>query len=179
MPRYIALLRGINVGGNKKVPMATLRALLEALGGTEVKTLLQSGNAVLTHAERNEAKLAARIEKAIADELGFEVSVVLRTRDELAKVIAANPLEIADEAPSQFLVTFFSAKPDAKKLAELDPKKFAPDEFRVHGREIYAWFPNKIGTSKLAVALGNPRLGGTPTARNWNTVKKLLELADG
>lgn len=178
MPRYIALLRGINVGGNKKVPMAQLRALMEGLGYTGVATLLQSGNAVFTCKEKSPAKVVKQLEAAIAQEFGFEVAVVLRTRDELAAVIQANPLAGAEDAPSQFLVTFLSDVPDPKKLAAIEPMAYLPDEFRVVGREIYARFPNGIRDSKLATVLGGPRLGVTPTARNWNTVLKLLELAD-
>ncbi|HLL53111.1 MAG TPA: DUF1697 domain-containing protein [Myxococcaceae bacterium] len=178
MPRYIALLRGINVGGNKKVPMAQLRKLLEGLGCTDVATLLQSGNAVFTSKERSAAKLVKKLEAAIAEEFGFEVAVVLRTRDELAQVIENNPLPDAEEEPSRFLVTFLSGVPDNKRLEEIDPKAYLPDEFRVVGREIYAHFPDGIRDSKLAVVLGGGRLGVTPTARNWNTVTKLLELAD-
>jgi uncharacterized protein (DUF1697 family) len=179
MARYVALLRGINVGGNKKVPMAQLRQLMEGLGYTDVATLLQSGNAVFTSKEKSPAKVIQQLEAAIAKEFGFEVSVVLRTRDELAAAIQANPLSGADDAPSQFLVMFLSDVPDKKKLQAIDPATYVPDEFRVVGREIYARFPNGIGNSKLAAVLGGPRLGVTPTGRNWSTVKKLLELADG
>ncbi|MFL5351176.1 DUF1697 domain-containing protein [Archangium sp.] len=178
MPRYIALLRGINVGGNKKVPMAQLRELMEGLGYTDVATLLQSGNAVFTSKEKSPAKVGRQLEVAIAKEFGFEVSVVIRTRDELAAAIQANPLSGAEDDPSHFLVTFLSDAPEPKKLEAIDPKAYLPDEFRVVGREIYARFPKGIGDSKLATVLGGPRLGVTPTARNWNTVLKLLELAD-
>lgn len=179
MARYIALLRGINVGGNKKVSMAQLRELLQGLGYTDIATLLQSGNAVFTSREKNPAKVIHQLEVAIAREFGFEVSVVLRTRDELAAAIQANPLPGAEDAPSQFLVTFLSDVPDSQRLKEIDPAAYLPDEFRVVGREIYARFPNGIRDSKLATVLGGPRLGVIPTARNWNTVLKLLEIADG
>jgi len=178
MARYVALLRGINVGGNKKVPMAQLRQLLEGLGYTDVATLLQSGNAVFTAREKSPAKVVKQLEKAIAEEFGFEVSVILRTRDELAAAIKANPLPGAEDAPSRFLVTFLSDVPEKKRVQEIDPKAYLPDEFRVLGREIYARFPNGIGNSKLATVLSKPWLGVTPTARNWSTVTKLLELAD-
>lgn len=178
MTRYVALLRGINVGGNKKVPMAQLRTLMEGLGYTDVATLLQSGNAVFTAKEKSPAKVGEQLEAAIEKEFGFDVSVIIRTRDELAAVIKANPLSGAEEAPSKFLVTFLSDVPEKKRLQEIDPKAYLPEEFRVAGREIYARFPNGIGNSKLAAVLGGPRLGVIPTARNWSTVTKLLELAD-
>jgi len=178
MPRYVALLRGINVGGKKLVPMAKLRALLEELGHTEVATLLQSGNAVFTSKARQPAPLVAPIEAALARTFGFEVAVIVRTRDELAAVIEANPLPGAEAAPSRFLVTFLSGAPDPKRLRAIDPAAHVPDEFRVVGREIYAYFPGGIRDSKLAAVLTSPRLGVTPTARNWSTVKKLIALAD-
>lgn len=177
MPRYIALLRGINVGGNKLVPMARLRALLERLGHTDVATLLQSGNAVFT-AQGKPAALEKQLSAAIESEFGFEVAVLVRTRDELAAAIARNPLAGAEDSPSRFLVFFLSAVPDPKLLAALDPAAYAPDEFRALGRELYARFPNGINQSKLVLALGGKRLGVVPTARNWATVNKLLALAD-
>jgi uncharacterized protein (DUF1697 family) len=178
MVRYIALLRGINVGGNKKVPMAQLRKVMEGLGYTDVATLLQSGNAVFTSKEKRPAKVIQQLEAAIEQEFGFPVPIVLRTRDELAAIIQANPYPDAAEAPSRFLVTFLSEEPDPTRLQQIDPAAYLPDEFRAAGREIYARFPNGIGNSKLAAVLGGPRLGVTPTGRNWNTVLKLLELAD-
>ncbi|QRK10492.1 DUF1697 domain-containing protein [Archangium violaceum] len=178
MIRYVALLRGINVGGNKKVPMARLRELMQGLGYTDVATLLQSGNAVFSSKEKNTARLVKQLEAALAETFGFEVAVVIRTRDELAAAIEANPLPGAEDAPSQFLVTFLSDAPDPKRLREIDPAAYLPDEFRVVGREIYARFPNGIRDSKLATLLGGARWGVTATARNWNTVTKLLELAN-
>lgn len=177
MPRFIALLRGINVGGNKKVPMAQLRAVLEGLGHTGVATLLQSGNAVFTSKEKRPDAVRRALEAAIEAEFGFHVDVVLRTRDELEAVIAANPLEGAEREPSKFLVLFASARlpPPA-----LDPADFAPDEFTAKGRELYARFPNGMGRSRLAAALMSPRFSKDVilTGRNWATVKKLLALAD-
>ncbi|WNG41095.1 DUF1697 domain-containing protein [Archangium violaceum] len=178
MARYVALLRGINVGGNKKVPMAQLRELMQGLGYTDVATLLQSGNAVFSSKEKNPAKLIKQLEAALAETFGFEVAVVIRTRDELAAAIEANPLPGAEDVPSQFLVTFLSDVPDQKQLQKLDPAAYLPDEFRAVGREIYARFPQGIRDSKLATVLSGTRWGVTATARNWSTVTKLLELAD-
>ncbi|MBF5040978.1 DUF1697 domain-containing protein [Aggregicoccus sp. 17bor-14] len=179
MNRYVALLRGINVGGHKKVPMAQLRALLEAQGFEDVVTLLQSGNAVFGSKKKlPPARLERQLEEALEAALGFEVEVLVRTRDELAAAIAANPLPGADEDPSRFAVTFLSAAPEPKRLAALDPAAYAPDEFRVVGRELYARFPQGMGRSKLAAVLSSTRLGVTATARNWGTVTKLLALAD-
>ena len=177
MARFVALLRGINVGGNKMVPMARLKALLERLGYTDVVTLLQSGNVVFGSRVRRTAQLEQSLEAAIEEEFGFQVSVLVRTHAELAAVVAANPLPGAEKTPSQFLVTFLSGVPEPARLAELDAEAYRPDEFRAVGREIYARFPQGIGRSKLAVALGKARLGVTSTARNWSTVTKLVALS--
>lgn len=178
MARYVALLRGINLGGKRKVPMARLRKMLEGLGYASVATLLQSGNAVFTCKEQGEAKLIQQLEASIAAEFGLEVAVLVRTRDELAAAVRKNPLPGAGRDPSRFLVTFLSGVPDPKRVREIDAAAYLPDEFRVVSREIYARFPNGAGRSKLAAMLGGPRLGVTATARNWRTVTKLLELAD-
>ncbi len=140
--------------------------------------MLATGNAVFTTNERNEAKIVQRIEAALAKELGFELRVVVRTRDELEAAIRNNPLRSAEKNPSRFLLTFLSGTPDRERIDELDPASFLPDEFRVVGREIYSCHPDGIGTSKLWARISSPKLGVTPTARNWNTVKKLLELCD-
>ncbi len=178
MARYAALLRGINVGGNKKVPMVQLRQLLEGLGFTRVVTLLQSGNVVFTPPGKpSSSSLEARLEKAIEAEFGFPVGVVVRSRDQLAQAIDHNPLEGADQEPSKFLVVFLSGKPDPQKLKAIDPAAYEPDVFRLAGHQLYARFPNGMGRSKLAPLLTSIKLGVTATGRNWNTVKKLLELA--
>jgi uncharacterized protein (DUF1697 family) len=170
MPRQIALLRGVNVGGNKRVEMARLRALLEELGCRDVRTYLNSGNAVFSGPRRSEQQLEAAIVKTF----GFEVPVVLRTRDELADIVQANPLREIATDPAKHLVVFCAAEAST----ELDPADFAPETFEVRGREVYLWAPGGIGTSELAKRLATRSLGGKSTARNWRTVEKLLALAD-
>jgi uncharacterized protein (DUF1697 family) len=170
MPRQIALLRGINVGGNKRVEMARLRALMEELGHRDVRTYVNSGNVVFSGRPRSERQLEA----ALAETFGFDVPVVLRSRDELADIVRANPLREIATDPAKHLVVFCAA--DA--ATDLDPADFAPETFRVRGREVYLWAPGGIGTSPLAKALANKSLGDKSTARNWRTVEKLLELAD-
>jgi len=170
MPRQIALLRGVNVGGNKKVPMARLRALLEELGYRDVRTYVNSGNVVFSGPRR----AAKQLEAALAKTFGFDVPVVLRTRDELAAVLQANPLRKVATDSAKHLVVFCSEKAST----DLDAKDFAPETFVVRGREVYLWLPGGIGTSPLAKVLANKPLGSGSTARNWRTVEKLLELAD-
>ena len=170
MARQIALLRGINVGGNKTVQMARLRALMEGLGYRDVRTYVNSGNVVFSGPRRSEKHLEA----AIAKTFGFDVPVVLRSRDEIDDVVRANPLRGVAADPSKHLVVFCA---DEAPI-DLDPADFAPETFHVRGREIYLWAPDGIGTSPLAKLLATKPLGAKSTARNWRTVEKLLELAD-
>ena len=176
MPRQIALLRAVNLGPVNRVKMADLRVLLEREGYEDVRTLFQSGNVVLTSGKQP-ATVAREIERLLADELGVETDVIVRTRDELAGAIERNPIAEADEQPKRCQVSFLAAEPDAAAVEWVAGIDVAPERFEVSGREVYAWHPDGLQRSKLARALGDG-LGVTATARNWNTVTKLLELAD-
>ncbi|WP_328916661.1 MULTISPECIES: DUF1697 domain-containing protein [unclassified Streptomyces] len=178
-PHYIALLRGINVGGKNRLPMQTLRDLLAAIGGSDVRTHLQSGNAVFAHEQRDPKVLAADLERAIAAELGLTVSCLVRTAADLRRVVEANPFPMEGVDGSRFVVVFLSGPVPKDRLAAIDREAYAPDDFRPGEREIYARFPNGIHNSKLAALLGDRRLGLTTSSRNWNTVTKLLELGGG
>jgi uncharacterized protein (DUF1697 family) len=157
--------------------MEELRILLERLGHANVATLLQSGNVVLSGARGSSAQIGRKIETALEKEFGFEIGVVVRTQRELEVVVQNNPFPGAEKEPAKLLVTFFAQAPDGQRLAAMKPAEFLPEEFRVAGREIYLRLPNGAGRSKLFSAVGDRRLGGHPTARNWNTIQKLLELA--
>jgi uncharacterized protein (DUF1697 family) len=174
--RQIALLRGINLGSSRRVAMPKLRELLEERGYEDVRTHLQSGNVVLSAATTG-TRLERELEQAIADGLGIETTVIVRTRAELAKVVARNPLADVAENPARYLVSFLSAKPAPAAVRRLEAMDVAPEQFVVHGREVYAWHPNGVQRSKLFKALADDALGVTATARNWNTVTRLLELA--
>lgn len=177
MARQAALLRGINVGGHNRVRMADLREMMEGLGYGEVRTHLQSGNVVYSTDESAETA-GRRIEEGLAERLGGAIRVFTRTRDELAEIIAANPLvEIATD-PSRLVVAFLSDKPDPTLLAEVDPAQYEPERFHVNGREIYLWYPNGQYHAKLGHPFLEKRLRLSATARNWNTVTRLLALAD-
>lgn len=173
--RYVALLRGINVGPHKRVAMADMRALMGKLGYGDVQTLLQSGNAVFGAGGPPE-QVTHELEDAIAAELGVKVEVVVRTGDELADVVERDPLGVVASDPKRYQVSFLSALLDPEVERELAVLDFAPERFVFSGREIYAWHPEGIHSSKLAKLLSGPRLGVTATARNWNTVIKLLEM---
>jgi uncharacterized protein (DUF1697 family) len=175
--RYVALLRGINVGGHKKIAMARLREVMQERGFTDPVTYLQSGNVVVSGPQKADERIARDIEKLIEDEFGLTVSVLVRTKDELVAVIKGNPLPDAAREPKKFVVVFLSARPAAARLRELDHKEFEPDQFEVRGREVYLWCPNGLNDSRFANFPWDKRFGITATARNWNTVTKLLELA--
>jgi uncharacterized protein (DUF1697 family) len=176
-PRQIALLRGVNVGGNNKVPMAVLRELMEELGYGDVRTHLQSGNAVFTAPDTSPEQAAREIEEVLARALGLGIRVLVRAADELERVVADNPLPEAVAEPSRLLVTFLSAPPDPERLRELDPVDFEPNLFGFGEREIYVWCPEGVRTLKLSYAFFEKRFGVVATTRNWNTVTKLLALA--
>ena len=176
MARQIALLRGINLGSRNRVSMPDLRTALGGAGYEDVATLVQSGNIVLTSSKRPKT-LEREISKLVLDEFGVEAATVVRTRDELEGVIERNPISDGPSIPKLFQVTFFSGEPDAEAVAKLVEKDYGDERVEVIGREVYAWHPGGIQKSKLAAALGRG-LRGDGTARNWNTVTKLLELAD-
>ena len=177
MQRQIALLRGINLGSRRRVAMGDLRELLTGLGYGDVRTLLQSGNVVLTSKHSGKA-LERELERELSSSFGFEIVVLVRTHAELADVIERNPLAAVATDPKRLQVTFLSDEPDAKRLGELAGLDVAPEQFVISGREIYAWHPDGMQRSRLAAALSDSRLGVVGSARNWNTVTKLLALAD-
>jgi uncharacterized protein (DUF1697 family) len=177
--RYVALLRGVNLAGYRKLPMADLRELLCALGYDDVSTYLQSGNALFTSPRDDPRTMEKEIELEIERALGLDVPVVIRTPDELASVVAGNPFPHAPARPSHYYVCFLSGQPDPTTLSTIDRWRFEPDEFHVGDRAIYLWYPNGLHGSKLSNAFWERRLGLTATSRNWNTVTKLLALATG
>lgn len=177
MTRYVALLRGINVGGHRRVPMAELRDVLTGLGWDAVATHLNSGNAVFTTAPTDPGALAAALEKALAGHFGFTVECLVRSGEELRDVRRRCPFPAADRDPAKLLVLFADREPEPALLDRVDPAAHAPDEFRLDGREIYCWFPNGMGRSKLPDALNAATRGHVLTGRNWRTVSKLAELS--
>jgi uncharacterized protein (DUF1697 family) len=173
----VALLRAVNVGGRNRIAMERLRELLEGLGYGEVCTHLQSGNAVFAAAGTPPERVAAEIERALAEELGLMTKVLVRTQAELERVVAENPLLDVASDHARLLVTFLSQAPDREALSELVPADFEPDMFAVGEREIYAWYPDGVRATRLSNAFWERRLGVVATGRNWNTVTRLLELA--
>jgi uncharacterized protein (DUF1697 family) len=179
MARVVALLRGINVGGHRKVPMARLREVLEAAGFEDVATYVQSGNVVLTApARRTAARVGRDIEAAIEAGFGFPVDVVVRTRDELAELVAEDPLGEVATDPSRRIVVFLAGDLDPGRLEGVRSEDFAPEAFTLREREIVMWAPEGQRDSRLVKTLTEKRTGVLGTARNWRTVEKLLAMAD-
>ncbi|MGW3338060.1 DUF1697 domain-containing protein [Streptomyces sp. NPDC001009] len=175
---YAALLRGINVGGSKKLPMAELRTLLTGLGHDEVRTHLQSGQAVFTASQSDEGILAGELSAAIEKRFGFPVDVIVRDHAYLTAVADACPFPAAELEAKQLHVTYFSAPVDAERFAGIDTAARLPEEFRLGDRCLYLYAPDGLGRSKLGEELARPRVTGglVATTRNWNTVRKLVEL---
>lgn len=179
MPAYAALLRAINLGSRNKISMPDLRRLFEeGLGADDVQTHVQSGNVVFRVPERSAAKVEAAVEKRIADDLGLEITVLVRTKAQLEKVVAASPFAARADR-SKVHVTFLVDKPAAAKVAEIDASTFAPDEFEVVGREVHLHCPNGYGRSKLNNAFFEKKLAQRGTTRNWRTVTTLAEMTAG
>jgi uncharacterized protein (DUF1697 family) len=172
--RYVALLRGINVGRAHQVDMPRLRELLTDRGHANVRTHLRSGNVVLD-SPMAEAELATDLATAIAAEFGFAVPVVVRTGAEMAAVVYGDPFATVATDPARYLVTFMADPPDPARVDALPPAEGG--EYLVRGRELYLWLPDGIQGTPLASWKWDTLLGRPGTSRNWNTVTKLAGLA--
>jgi uncharacterized protein (DUF1697 family) len=172
LPTYVALLRGINVSGRNKIAMSELRACFESLGHTHVRTYVQSGNVVFS-ARTGAARLAPAIENGIAASFGLDVAVLVRTHAELATVTKRNPFG------ADAYVTFLDAVPARARVKAIDAAAYAPDEFAVHGREVFVRCPNGYGRTKINNTFFERKLATRATTRNWKTVTTLYEWTAG
>lgn len=178
MPVYVCMLRGVNVGGHGKIKMDALRALCGRLDLEGAQTYVQSGNIVFRAKETNETKLAAKVQKAIEREFGFAPPVMLRTTAEMRGVVKANPFGKRDDVePGKLLVDFLRETPNAELQAKIAALKPSPEELYLIGRELFVYFPAGQGHSKFAPVLDRV-LKDAVTGRNWNSVTKLLEMAE-
>ena len=175
MTVMVALLRGINVGGANSLPMAQLRDIAVGCGLRDVRTYVQSGNVVFTTSSRSTASVARTLARAIAERSAVQPAVVVRTRDELAAVVERNPFVGRGADPAHLHVLF---APAAVKLpfSASELAAYAPDEIAAVGSEVFGYFPNGFGRSKLAALLARRVESGT--VRNWRTVTTLLRMAD-
>lgn len=169
---YIAILRGINVSGSKKLPMAELRTLLTKLNFTDVQTYIQSGNAVFTSQEKDQEKLGSQISEAIKKQYDYDVPVLVKTIAQWKKAMANNPY--VEEDISKQAITFLATIPEEVTI-EIDSKN---DQFKVIDSEVYLYCPNGFGRSKLSNNLFERKFKTQATTRNWKTINKLLEMAE-
>lgn len=178
MPVFISMLRGINVGPHNRIKMDALRATYEALGLEEPHTYVQSGNVIFRAKEKNTKKLATKIQDAIEKSFKFRPAVIVRTIDELRGAIAATPFDPRrDLHPGKILVTFLADDPPTEAAAKLASWKSFPEEIHLIGRELYIYFPDGAGKSKLPWSQVEKLLKVAGTARNWNSVMAMYELA--
>jgi uncharacterized protein (DUF1697 family) len=178
MPTCVSLFRGINVGGHHKVRMDELKALHEGLGFKEVVTYIQSGNVVFTSDEGDVAQLTRQIEDGFAQKFGFQVKVMVRTAAELEKIVANNPFQIQPmKEVKRILVLLLETRLESVALEEFQKRYDGPEELYLIDQEIYIYYPDGMGRSKLASPLLEKMLKTAGTGRNWNTILQLQKLS--
>jgi uncharacterized protein (DUF1697 family) len=179
MPVLISMLRGVNLGPHRRIKMEDLRAVYDSLHLRDVRTYVQSGNVVFKTADRNVQQLTVRLEKAIERAFGFHSDVIMRTTSEMKHVVERNPFAgRRGIEPGKLVVTFLASDPGEGARAHVRTIEIGPEELHIDGRELYVYFPNGQGRSKFPSAAIEKVLK-TGTARNWNSVTKLLEIAEG
>lgn len=178
MPVLISMLRGVNVGPHNRIKMDALRAVYESLKLEDPRTYVQSGNIIFRTKENSSAKLAKRIQEAIQKKFGCCPDVILRTTDELRKTMAGSPFLQRNLEPGKILVTFLASDAGPDTQSKLDGLKKYPEEIYLKGQELYIYFPNGAGKSKLPWSQVERLTNVTGTARNWNSVKAMLEIAE-
>ena len=177
MTKFVSLFRGINVGGNHPIRMGELKDLHESLGLRDVVTYIQSGNVVFTSDEADMAQLPRQIEDGFAQKFGFHVNVMVRTAAELRDIIENNPFQDQPMKESKWVVVMFLAThPQSTALEDLQKTYVGPEEFYLIGQELYLYYPNGMGRSKLTNALIEKKLKTMGTVRNWNTILQLQKL---
>lgn len=178
MPVLISMLRGVNLGPHNRIKMDALRELYKSLKLEEPRTYVQSGNVIFRTKEKDFPLVAGKIQKALEKKLACRTEVILRTTEDLREVIAANPFARRDLEPGKILVTFLASEPGSEAQKALDAFNKHPEELHLKGRELYIYFPNGAGRSKLPWSQVEKFLKVTGTARNWNSVRKMLEMAE-
>lgn len=178
MPRFISLLRGINVSGQRKIRMAELKDAYEALGLTNVNTHVQSGNVVFNCRIRSASKIVALLEQQIASCFGYDVTVMVRTPSDFERIIRSNPFSVqAKKDPTKVHLTFLASRPSAGVVKSVEVADMRGDEFSVGQQEVFLHCPNGYGKTKLNNAFFERKLKMPATTRNWNTVISLHDMA--
>jgi uncharacterized protein (DUF1697 family) len=178
MTVFVSMLRGINIGGHHEIKMDTLRGCYEALGFGRVQTYLRSGNVVFDADKTGRTRLRKQLEDKIEATCGFRPPIVLRTAAELRRVVKGNPFKtVAAKDPSHLAVLFLDGKPDRRANARLADYQ-GPEQIEIGEREVYLYYPRGFARSRLTTAFLERRLGVTGTGRSWNTVTRLLTMAE-
>jgi uncharacterized protein (DUF1697 family) len=177
VPRYVALLRSVNVAGHGRLAMNDLRASFEALGYSDVTTYIQTGNVLFTSSSKSEKNIAAAIEQRLADDFGDSPAVLIRSVADLRRVGSSSPYAKSGADPARHHVTFLATPPTKAALAALALPPSGRDELVVDGKEVYVHTPDGYADTKYTGTFLERRLGVVSTTRNWNTVTKLCELA--
>lgn len=174
MKAYVALLRGVNVAGHASVSMEELRECFESLGLERVRTYIQSGNVVFEHRTANVTSLVESMEKGINAKFGIDVHVIVRTREEMSRIIENIPFGAREQERAH--VTLLSAEPELVPTREIEEVKDRMEKFLVSGREVYLYCPNGYGKSKLSNSFFERKLRVSATTRNWRTVNILYRM---
>ena len=177
MTVFISMLRAVNVGGTSVIKMEPLRAAYEALGFEDVRSLLQSGNVLFRSGAKDSRQLARRIKQELERKFGLDIEVVIRTLPELESIFERSPVLSPRADLAKLLVMFLTGVPDAQGQARLVKGHKGPEMLEIRGPEVYLYYPDGVGRSKLTTAVLERHLGTMGTARNWNTLTKLLEAA--
>ncbi|NQX58477.1 DUF1697 domain-containing protein [Paenibacillus qinlingensis] len=179
MAQYVAMLRGINVSGQKIIKMDRLRQLFESMNFTDVSTYIQSGNVIFEAEELDAAILRDRIVHELKEQLTYDIPVIIRTPAELLEVVQDTPYAAVNvDENEQRYVTFLSQAPTEAALAKLDAAQSEVDEYQVKGLTVYLLIRKNYGDSKFSNNFIEKKLGVSATTRNWETVNKLIQLAD-
>jgi uncharacterized protein (DUF1697 family) len=177
MPIIISLLRGINVGGNKKIKMADLRELYKSLGFQNTKTVLQSGNAVFETDHTDMLGIKQALSEAIQTTFGFDVKIILRTPNQFKAIIADHPFTDQQiNEPSKISIVYLDSIPDDNAVDDLRDSTTGREEIHINGQELYLFYPDGKGKSKLDNGRIERKLKVKATARNWNTTHKIINL---
>ncbi len=174
----VALLRGINVGGKNKLPMAELAAMFREAGCDDVRTYIQSGNVVFRSSPEMAGDIPSLISASIMEQFGYSIPVVTRTAGEFREIVQVNPFAETGAEANKLHVMFLADLPDRAHVEVLDPNRSPGDEFAVMGREVFLHFPNGVARSKLTNAYFDSGLSTISTSRNWRTVGKLLDMVN-
>ena len=171
---WLALLRGVNVGGNNILPMKTLANMFTEIGCADARTYIQSGNVIFRASQQVATGLPEKLSARVSKQFGFAVPVVMRTAEQLGQIIREKPFPDSDDG--KLHVYFLAATPATTDVGGLDPQRSPGDDFLVRNREVYVRLPNGMARTKLTNAYFDSKLNTNSTARNWRTVLKLFEL---